>query len=164
MTQSLETKQTFKDAKSLISLAGRIDEHADFSQVSFENIKAMLFDFDQVRMINSMGIQAWISFLKRVPKRIAVGFRRCPLRIINQMNLFPDFTAGRPVAVLSFYAPYYCEACDQAASHLLTTKTDFPQGADLLVPSKSCAECGETMEFGAIEEKYLLFLKRSREA
>ena len=164
MSGSLTLEQKVKEHKTLITLKGKIDESADFSSASFKGIRVAIFDFAGIRMINSMGIQVWIAFLKRVPRQTAVIFKRCPLRVINQINLFPAFLAGRKVRITSFYAPWFCDQCDESFSFLLTTKDHFPEGKPLTVPDQTCQKCGEDMEFGVIEEKYLLFLKRDREA
>lgn len=162
MAGNLELKQAIKGEKTLISLRGKIDESAKFGTPKFEGIKVAIFDFDEVKAINSMGIQAWIAFLKKVPESVRVVFQRCPLRIINQINLFPGFLAGRKISIVSFYAPYFCDPCDEAFSFLLKTKESFPKGKPLKVPRKECGKCGEALEFGALEEKYLIFLKRAR--
>lgn len=141
-------------------LEGKIDEFSDYSQMSFGEVDRAILDFDGVTLINSSGIQRWIAFLESVPESIRVDFKNCPLRIVNQMNLFPAFLAGRDVKVHSFYAPYYCECIDESKNVLLNTDEHFADLDDIKVPNISCDQCGELMEFDGIEKKYFLFLKR----
>ncbi len=163
MDSHLKFELLSRDLRTQVNLIGKIDETADFSSLDLRSPKEVIFDFAEVKMINSVGIQRWVTFLFSIPLDKKIFFRRCPLRIVNQINLFPDFTANRPVHFLSFYAPYYCEQCEVADSILLTTKDHFPKGRPLTIPLRDCVQCQNPMSFGGIEEKYLLFLKRQRQ-
>lgn len=154
---TLISKELTKGNRALLALSGKIDENSVFPKIKFAGISTLVFDFRGIKGINSMGIQAWIAFLKSVPSNITVAFQHCPLRIVNQMNLFPAFMGSRPVKVVSFYAPYYCAPCDKSETLHVSVKD---LGAGLSLPKKNCSQCQKTMELGAIEEKYLLFLKR----
>lgn len=157
---SLAVKQIFKGDRTLVALAGKIDEHSSFPPLKLDNVAVVMFDFRNVKAINSMGIQAWITFIKALPATLKVAFQHCPLRIVNQMNLFPGFMGGRDVKVLSFYAPYFCKGCDRSETIYVETKQVRGEGGKLAMPPQPCSRCKQPMELGAIEEKYLLFLKR----
>jgi len=143
-----------------IQLVGKIDENSDYSQLNFAGIDRAILNFDGVTLINSSGIQQWIKFLEGVPKNVKIDFANCPLRIVNQLNLIPAFIAGRDVDVLSFYAPYYCEKCDESQNILLDTAKHFPDRNAIVAPGAQCGKCKTAMEFDGIEKKYFLFMKR----
>src|SRR4051812_37692461 len=98
--------------KQRFLLAGKIDENSDYAVVLAAKSSHIVLDFNDVSLINSSGIQKWIQFLQAIPATVRVDFDNCPLRIVNQMNLFPAFYGGRNIIPLAFYAPFYCEKCD----------------------------------------------------
>jgi hypothetical protein len=142
-------------------LAGKIDESSDYSTILASSASRIILDFEKVTLINSSGIQKWIQFLRGLPKAMAVDFENCPLRIINQMNLIPAFAGDRNIVPKTFYAPYYCEQCDESQNVKLSATDDFGSASEVVAPRKQCAECASTMEFDGIEKKYFLFLKRT---
>lgn len=150
-----------QDGSSLtLKLQGQIDEGADYSNISFDSITSLSFDFEKITLINSTGLQKWISFLEKVPVSIEIKFVNCPLRITNQINLFPGFLANRKVKIESFFAPYFCPDCDHSDDILLSTETHFKDRNDIRAPEIRCKRCQKVMEFDGIEKKFFLFLKR----
>jgi hypothetical protein len=141
-----------------LTLSGQIDEAADYSPVAHQGKKRIEFDFEKVGFINSTGLQRWIKFLQAIAPETVVAFTRCSIRVVTQLNMFPGFLAGRKVAIDSFFAPYFCEACDQACELLLDVKK---HQADLMAaraPKQQCPRCKKDAEFDGIEKKYFLFL------
>lgn len=164
MATALSVRQEKKDNTLTVFIAGDIDENSKFGDVNCQGMGSVVFDFEGVSLINSLGIQAWIAFLKTVPKSVKVGFQNCALRVVNQLNIFPAFTADHDVDISSFYAPYHCAACDESYTQKLETKKAFPDRANLSAPEANCPKCKAPMEFGAVEQKYFLFLKRTKAA
>ena len=142
-------------------LEGKIDETSDYSEIARAHGDHLVLDFDKVTLINSSGIQKWIQFLRGLPSTIKVDFDNCPLRIINQMNLIPAFVGDRKIVPLSFYAPYYCEKCDDSKYIRMVTAKEFADRNNVEAPPKNCPECNSPMEFDGIEKKYFMFLKRT---
>jgi hypothetical protein len=144
-----------------VRLAGQMDERANYSTIDLNGVAAADFDFEGVTMINSKGIQVWKDFMRSVPDNVRVTYKRCPLKVVNQLNLFPSFNGGKVVKVTSFFAPYFCEACDKPHTALLDTATHFPEGKPVAAPSIDCESCKKPLEFDAIPQKYFLFLRRA---
>ena len=155
---SLVIEQTRQDHNLSLTLKGQIDEEADYSGVRTDGIRTVAIDFAGVALINSTGIQRWIKFLGSFPKGTTMVFSRCTIRVVTQINLFPGFLAGRQVKIASFYAPYFCEACDSSCDILLETAKYFPEGAAAKAPPMRCPRCSGPAEFDGIEKKYFLFL------
>src|SRR5690606_14701222 len=148
----LVMKQIVNGERALVALCGRIDAHAKVTAPKLDGIGVLIVDFRGVKAINSMGLHARTAVIKALAADLRVAFQHCPLRIVNQMNLFPGFMGGRAVKVLSFYAPYYCKACDRAETVYIETQTlKKAAGGAPQVPSQACPSCKKTMEFGAIE-------------
>ena len=145
---------------SVIFLSGEIADDCDFSPIDVSKLKDVTFDFDKVSRINSIGIGRWVQFLEKIDSSANVRFANCPLRIVNQMNLFPGFMGGHKVEVVSFYTPYYCETCDESKTVFLETAKYFPDKANASAPDFNCDECKAELEFDGIEKSYFLFLAR----
>lgn len=156
--KSLQLNQKQQAGKTTITLVGQIDENSDYSSVAFTGVKEAVFQFEGVSLINSTGLQRWVKFMEAIPASIAVSFEKCPVRVINQINMFPGFLAGRSVSINSFFAPYYCEKCDRSSHILLDAKTHFAKPAPG-APLTRCEKCGGDMEFDGIEKKFFLFMQ-----
>ncbi len=161
MSESLTIQESMQQGTVTMKLVGQIDEDADYSCSALDKITTIIFDFSEVTLVNSTGLQKWVNFLEQIPKNIQLSFEKCPPRIVRQIDMFPGFVGGRDIHVLSFYAPYYCEACDHAEDVLLLrNKLEKIDHA----PKAHCSKCGDEMEFDAIEKKYFLFLNRLKSA
>lgn len=161
MSGNLQISQRDEGKLSIIKFAGRIDQEADYSVLVFEEGQIVVFDFEEVKFINSSGIQKWIGFFAEIPDNTQIEFVKCPLRIITQINLIPDFLCNKKVTVSSFYAPYFCEECDESKNILLNTESYFPDSKSPQAPEMNCEHCGAEMEFDGLEKKYFTFLTRS---
>ncbi|NDE16559.1 hypothetical protein EBZ80_16675 [bacterium] len=157
---SINLTTTAKADRVSVAFAGKIDENAKYGTIDLGGKSILEFDFEKVELINSMGLQNWVSFMKALPANVAIHFVRCPLRIVNQMNLFPGFMGERKVVVESFYAGYFCEACDASHNNLLTRESVLNVGGGKpKAPEQKCPKCQKAMEFDGIEDKYFAFLK-----
>jgi anti-anti-sigma regulatory factor len=142
-----------------LTFAGQIDEAARYDGVSTKGFKRITMDFEKIKLINSTGLQAWIKFFQTVEKAAAVAFVNCSIRLITQINMFPGFMAGRQVRILSFFAPYFCEACDQSCDVLVDATKHGTLLSQTKAPAMQCPRCHGQAEFDGIEKKYFLFLK-----
>lgn len=143
-----------------VAFAGKIDENATYGSITFDGKTKLEFNFEKVELINSMGLQNWVSFMKGLPADVTIYFTRCPLRIVNQMNLFPGFIGERNVIVDSFYAAYFCGGCDGSFNNLLTREEVLKSDAGKpKAPLQNCPKCQKPMEFDGIEEKYFGCIK-----
>jgi hypothetical protein len=151
-----------RDGKALrLTLSGQIDEAADYSPVQPGDAKTVIFDFEGIKLINSTGLQRWIKFLAGLPKDVETVFARCSIRVVTQINMFPGFVAGRKVKIESFFAPYFCEACDGACDILVDATQHGSALTSFKAPKMKCPKCAGDAEFDGIEKKYFLFLQAS---
>ncbi len=144
---------------AVLTLSGQIDEAADYGKIDLRGLKRIAFDFEKIKLINSTGLQRWIKFLGGIDPKVEIAFVRCAIRVITQINMFPGFTAGRTVKIESFFAPYFCEACDKSQDLLLERDKHFPDPAKVVAPKMQCQKCTGPAEFDGIEKKYFIFLK-----
>lgn len=144
-----------------LSFDGPLDEDADYRSIDISKIKGMIFNFEKISMINSTGIQQWVAFFKEVPASLEIRFEKCAVKLVHQINLFPWFLTGKKVNILSFYAPYFCENCDQDFELLVTPGECLATGSPK-APARDCPKCGaKSIDFDSIEKKYFLFLTRN---
>ncbi len=145
-----------KDAGSevTINFTGIIDEDVDFSQIKVEKKNAYVFNFDGVKGINSCGIREWVKFSESFDPATKLVYKNCTQIIIEQINMVAGFfrTGSQ---VLNFYAPYFCEKCDEERKILIDAGKVLSNEA----PGMKCPDCSGDMEFDALEEQYFRFLK-----
>ncbi|GAB4010665.1 MAG: hypothetical protein Fur0010_03800 [Bdellovibrio sp.] len=155
MSDKLQQTMNIVGDQTNIQLSGIVDEDADFSKLKGIGTKEVVFDFQKITMINSCGIREWIQSLSNLKPGIRISYINCPQIIIEQINMVQGFIP-KGASVESFYAPYFCESCDKEVKILLK-RSDVPQ---FKAPEMKCPDCGDTMDFDAIESQYFNFLKQ----
>lgn len=132
----------------------------DFTEAaSFEALIPALhgrvaFDLSQVGYINSLGIDAWIDFLRRI-EDTRYDFIACSVPFVLQASSGTDVLGTGKV--LSFYAPYRCRECDYEEERLLQTSVILAAD-DRSSPEYSCPNCEHSLELDELPERYLAFL------
>ena len=109
-----------QDDGKIVSLIGVINED---SELSFKNLfqelkddKKITFNFSQVKSINSLGVRAWVSFLRSLEDGKTILFSECTTDIIMQINMIPSFLGKASVS--SFFVNYICEVCNKEEKKL----------------------------------------------
>lgn len=134
------------------NLSGFLDENSDLKPLKAANGKCTV-NFKDVARVNSCGVREWVNLVTSIPA-VAFTYEECPIVVVKQLNAVPDFMGKAKVS--SFFAPYFCESCDKEAVKLIKTTEiagDKP-------PESKCETCGKPMNFDAIPNQYLSFLKR----
>jgi hypothetical protein len=163
MESSFKVHQTKSGSDSLVRLSGHIDENADYTKISLTGIISITFDMEGISLINSSGLQRWISFIESIPENIKIYLSRCSTRVVNQVNLFPGFLGGKDIGIISFAAPYYCQNCDCAVNVIVETLTDFKNMDAITPPQRRCEKCHGKLDFDGLPKKYFLFLNRKKQ-
>ena len=88
-----------------------------------------------------------------MPLKSIVIYNNCPQIIIEQINMVHGFFRKGAV-ISSFYAPYFCEKCNKEQKIHLKTE----QIKNKKAPKMECPNCGDNMDFDAIEAQYFNFL------
>jgi thiol-disulfide isomerase/thioredoxin len=134
-------------------LSGFLDENSDLKVL--ESVKgALAINFKDVSRVNSCGVREWVNLIAKI-QDASISYDECPIVVVKQLNAVPDFQGK--AKVISFYAPYFCESCDKEAVTLLKTEQMAANGAP---PEMKCPTCTKPMNFDAIPNQYLSFLKR----
>lgn len=145
---------------SSVALAGQLDEFADFSDLSLDASRKIIFNFKNVIRINSIGLQKWIHFLSKLPAEMQYEFADCPISIVNQINMFKGFLGRPETAITSFEVPYFCESCNKPESKMINAADIFGSNSEIEIPEVICPACGNKFSFDGVERKYFAFLLR----
>ena len=139
-----------------VALAGEIDEHADFGPLRAELRGDVELDLGGIRRINSCGVREWVNFVRDVPHASSLTFRACSTAFVTQLNMIFNFRG--PATIRSFYAPYVCDACGREEEQLIDVPSQAGAAGRPSLPTFACPDCGATMEFDDLPERYLSFL------
>tara|TARA_B100001094_G_C18175472_1_gene797632 strand:+ start:1600 stop:2094 length:495 start_codon:yes stop_codon:yes gene_type:complete len=155
----LIAEQSECDGKVILKLIGDIDDTFDCSHIELSGCQSLQIDLDGILMINSLGIQRWIRWFATIPEKVSIDFVNCPARVITHMNLISEFVRDKKLVISSFYAPYFCEDCEQSKSFHIIVKEHFQKSEPIEVPKLSCPKCRVGMDFDGLPY-YFEFLNR----
>jgi anti-anti-sigma regulatory factor len=154
----LDITVTTSDGGHLVTMSGQVDERSSIADYTGMLEGSVILDLEKVSFINSVGVRDWIRTLRELRERgVAVTLRRCSEAIVHQMNMIVEVRAGAEIE--SFFAPYECEDCGYEASMQLDAREHRELLARREAPVLGCAECGGSMTFSELGERYFLFLE-----
>ena len=140
-------KTTGAAGETMLSLAGSIDEQADLTPLREVASGALVLDLGGVDRINSVGVREWIRALQAIPEAVTVTWVATSVALVSQLGMIANFH-GRS-RIRSFYAPYWCAAC-QAEQRFLLTPADVATAA----PRFTCPRCAGPLELDELEADY----------
>src|SRR5260221_414506 len=146
---TIDTRQG--QGKTLVSIAGVVDEHADLSAL-VPLTGRIEINLRGVRRFNSVGVRVWVDAMRGLGQRGQVVFVECSTSVINQLNMITGFLGRGRVA--SFVAAMRCEACDADVDYLFD-RVECDDG----LPVAPCPRCARAMDLDDDEAQYLLFLR-----
>jgi hypothetical protein len=144
-------KITITSGKAMLS--GSLDENSDLNTLTTAT-GPLAINFKDVARVNSCGVREWVNALAKMTAA-PVTYEECPLVVVKQLNAVPDFQGKAKVH--SFFAPYFCEECDEEAVKLI----ESGQVSGETAPTQACAACSKPLNFDAIPNQYFSFIKRA---
>ena len=155
----MDFKMEKDGASAKVNLGGVINEDAE---IPLQKIAGDLagfakttFNFAQVKSINSLGVRAWVTFLRSMEDGREIVFEECVPDVIMQINMIPSFKGK--ATIRSFFVNYVSPATEKTQRILVETAS-LPAKTMPIPPN--CAETGEPMETEELEEEYFAFLMR----
>ena len=139
-----------------VALRGEIDENADFSELRSQLVGNVELSLEGITRINSCGVREWVNFVRGLDAVRTLWFARCSPPVVLQLNTIYNFRGQ--ARVISFLAPYVCEACHTDEYKLLDVAEHFADRGHLAVPVFRCPRCSGVMMFDELPERYLSFL------
>lgn len=140
-----------------IWIRGQIDEDFDAGELSRAFTTNVTLHLEDVQSISSCGIREWIAFVSKLPSTTHLEFEQCSIPITRQFGMLSNFRG--PGRIKSFYAPYYCDECDEETERLLEVTGDFELDPHPTSPLRKCTACGGVLEFDGVERVYFSFLR-----
>jgi hypothetical protein len=133
---------------------GDVDENFRHDEVPLVKKDTIIFKLANINNFNSCGIREWIYLVRKISEMGSLIFKECSVTMVDQINMVPDSLGSGHIE--SFYAPYYCD-CGGEVNRLI--KVDEAQSylANKIAPELTCENCGNPLEFDALEESYFLF-------
>jgi hypothetical protein len=137
---------------------GVLDEEAPpvLDATAAKAAPSVTFDVSGVKRINSLGVRAWVDFMKSLGGR-AVMLRRCSPAFVDQLNSVSDFRGN--ASVHSFLAPFVCERSGDVFYEEFVVGKDIKKGDFAALLGKRCDACPEPLVFDDLPERYLHFLQ-----
>ena len=148
-----------EDGYTHIQLIGAMNEDAELAlqhiASDIKEVTKTLFNFAQTTSVNSLGVRAWVQFLRGIGEGREITFEECSPDVIMQINMIPNFQSK--ATILSFFTNYVCEQCN-ATQKTLIDRRQLP--AKTMPPKQKCQACSEEMETEELEDEYFAFLMR----
>ncbi len=114
------------------------------------------FVFARVSAVNSLGVRAWVNFMRSISSNRKITFHKCSPEIISQINMIPSFLGN--AVINDFFVNYICPSCEHTESRLVSTNSLKPGE----IPDNiECRKCGAEMETEELEDEYFAFLSRN---
>lgn len=129
---------------SVVTLRGKIDEHFEGAQLGRALRGTVLIDLEGVDRVTSFGVREWIELTKALASHTGdVWLARCSEPIVTQMAHIRSFPGT--TKLLSFAAPFLCNACGHGWSTFLDCERDaawFGDGQAPVHAVVACPRCG----------------------
>lgn len=153
INDKFKIERILKDQRRIFYLKGVIDEDTNFDALIQES-GDMILNLSGITAINSLGIRAWVNFIKELSGRQLV-YEECPPVIVRQMNMIPSFVGSAEVS--SVYVPFVCDQCDEEKL-VLISESALQQKEVTLPKALLCENCkkGE-MELDGHPKQYFAF-------
>src|SRR5262249_58880425 len=141
-----------------LKFTGIIDEQFHGKTVA-QTVKGgtLILDLADIQRISSFGIREWVDFVSEVGQKCAsILFIELAPKVVDQFNMVQNF--GGAGKILSFYAPYRCDYCDDDRKKLLQFDRDYEAIQALKPPEEACASCGNPEYFDEDAASFFSFL------
>jgi len=161
MNQKFQAVVHHRDDVTYVKLSGVIDEDNELAELTDRiGQGTTVIDLGEIERINSCGVRDWVNWLSRIEKGGARAVLvECSPAIVAQINLVNNFTGAG--VVKSFFAPYFCPACD-LEKVLLVEAQEMVGQEPPKAPTCRCDECDGVMDFDDMEESYFAFLSQMK--
>jgi len=156
----LEVKTTKTSDNIKFEFAGQIDEDVAFPEIP-PGTQLVTLHLAHLKLINSCGIREWLKWLAKLPPGCKIKYTFCPPAFVDQVNMVEGFLPPH-ASVESLYIPYFCPACNEMTSVVVTDTQEYLDGSKRPQDKTSCRHCRAQAELDINPDKYFSFLRRKR--
>lgn len=147
-----------EQGRQMVALTGVLRGDSDLEPLRASLRGHVHFRLREFRRISSDSVQRWIDFVRGLASVERVSLHECPISFVHQANLITNLLDRQEV--VSFFAPYACEACGLDEEKLLDVQRDLDGGKQRTPPDFTCSGCGRPLVFDDLVEQYFAFLDR----
>jgi anti-anti-sigma regulatory factor len=144
---------------TLLKLAGTIDEQFEGKKIA-GTIKGgtLVLELAEIERISSFGIREWVDFITAVSAKVqSLWFVECAPKVVDQFNMVANF--GGTGHLISFYAPYRCDYCDDDRRRLVQVAQEWEELKTGKLPERVCESCGNAEYFDEDPLTFFSFLQ-----
>jgi len=147
-----------------LRMVGVIDEQFDAPGLAATiATRYLLLDIGGIERISSFGIRQWVDFIGTIMPRMAgIYYVECSPKVVDQFNMVANF--GGSGYIVSFYAPYRCDTCDQERRLLFRTDEETPLWRAGQAPASICPTCGNAEDFDEDPAAYFTYVAQQPSA
>ncbi len=154
----LRVSSETKDGVTLLRLFGPVDDRAAkiLNEALTQVGRTVVLNLSGIDYFNSLGIRAWVNFLKVLVEGRRVVYEECPMDVVQQINMMPAMSRG--VEIASFRGDFACEDCGHEQKLLLACQ----EGREKILErceQQACERCGGHLELEEDPKTLLLFMK-----
>lgn len=146
-----------ENGQQIVAMSGVLRADSDLTALS--SLKGeVCFRLREFRRISSDSVQRWIDFVRGLEHVTRIRLLEAPISFVHQANLITNLLERQEV--VTFYAPYACEACGLEEERLIDVEADLEGGRSRQPPRFACSACKAPMQFDDLVEQYFAFLDR----
>src|SRR5689334_6462655 len=98
-----------------IKIVGKLTDQTDFSELTEQakrpSTKKLVFDLSAVERINSIGVRAWLTFLRAAQTKYECRFSKVGIRFLDQANFIPGIFGKEGTVIEKIEIPLNCQKC-----------------------------------------------------
>lgn len=139
---TLNIRYRKENGEEVVYFSGGIDESTGqaLSKLGEYLGNPLVFDFEGIGFLNSLGIRMWVDFLRHFEEGREIIFQNCSPEVLSQINIFPSFV--RSATIRSINVPFICDSCGHESLLHLQKGKDLPESSSD-IPLIECPKCGE---------------------
>ena len=104
-----------------------------------------------------------VDFIGAMAPRLGgIYYVECSPKVVDQFNMVANF--GGSGFIVSFYAPYRCDTCDQERRLLFRTDEETPLWKAGQAPPSLCPTCGNAEDFDEDPATYFTYVAQQPNA
>ena len=147
-----------------LRMSGVIDEQFDAPGLASKITgRYLILDVGGIERISSFGIRQWVDFIGAMTPRLGgIYYVECSPKVVDQFNMVANF--GGSGFIVSFYAPYRCDTCDQERRLLFRTDEETPLWKAGQAPPSLCPTCGNAEDFDEDPATYFTYVAQQPNA
>jgi hypothetical protein len=157
--QKLRIEKFADGGITCLKLAGIIDEQFEGKKIA-AGVKGgtLVLDLAEIDRISSFGIREWVDFITGISSKVtSLWFVECAPKVVDQFNMVANF--GGNGSLVSFYAPYRCDYCDDDRRRLVQVSAEYQALKTGKMPERTCESCGNPEYFDEDPLTFFSFLQ-----